>query len=291
MRKVLFGMCAAALFATTAHAELDTKSVKENVAKRVQAMTDMEYSPDKVSVYRQQPVKVEMSGKKLDLYAVRVKLEPAEKGQKEGDLKFLVDASGNVSMADIKSMTTGRSVVSDAMDEINRVDLPDDFGDLLTKGNGDHEVVFVSDPFCPYCRKAFEFLLDRKERFGEFRTVHMPLEMHNGADAVTWAVKEAEASGVDPMAAMKVAYRDVAPIKQDEKPSKVLNAFLETFPALAKKWDSPEDAYYYLRGKYAGEDKDVQKARELGVTGTPGIFIDGVRVKGFDQNKIADLLG
>lgn len=275
--------------------KLDEKHLKANIAKRVVTMLSPKfkemktYSPDNIILDHAIPVKVG----KATYYAVKATLKPTVKEQKEGTLTMLVDHTGSYQFSGLMDIGTGKNPAEMAMAEISKVDLPKNFGSVVEKGSGDREIVLVSDPFCPYCRTAWSFLTEQKEEYKDFTLVHMPLSFHVGADASCWLLAHVEENFPDKISEVaNWAYTEFqAPREQDLEKAreKVIGAFLEKFP-----WLTDNDASefgYFLKGKYSDKiEEEFKTAQEMGISGTPAIFIDGIRIDGFDQKKIESVL-
>ena len=295
MRKVfLLAMVFVVLVNSVAWAKLNEKSLKQSVAERVRVtlkgrVSGVEnFGPDKVKIEKKKKVKVG----KYELYAVKLQLMPFKKGQKLGEMSLLVDSSGKIAFPDVQDISKGQSLVEDAMDEINRIELDKNFGEVFFKGKGKHEVVFISDPFCPYCRRAFNYLAGKKDEMKEWKIVHMPLSFHRGANVATWVMEYAHDKNIKFQDVVKVAYNGLSmPREKDlQKAEKaVLKQFANKFPELGFK--DIDKVYSELKQQYDGKVKqNIKIANSLGVRGTPGIFIDGIKVRGFNKPKIEKIL-
>jgi protein-disulfide isomerase len=298
MKKVCFlilFICIANTTLALAKQNLDQENLKKNITKRVVTMLSPKfkemksYSPDNVLIDQVIPVKV---GKDT-YYAIKAILTPAVKNQKEGKLTMLVDHTGSFQFSGLMDIASGENPSEMAMAEIDKVELPENFGSVVNKGSGTREITLVSDPFCPYCRTAWSFLTEQKDKYKEFSLVHMPLSFHVGADASCWLLAYVEENHPDKIFEVaNWAYSEFqAPREQDLEKAreKVIASFLEKFPWLTTSKAS--EFGYFLKGKYeeviAGE---IEAAQEMEIGGTPAIFIDGIRIDGFDQKKIESVL-
>lgn len=235
----------------------------------------------------------------LDIYAVKGRLVPAE-GQSQPFLLF-ISADGQFHVSDIISLGQGKSILKDARDKLRAADLKG-FGHAILKGApGKPVLVYVSDPFCPYCREAFAYLMDRKDSYSEFRLAHYPLPSHPGADIacalMAWAADKAPKKALD---FVRFAYTDLAvPKVQDKSPenlkkawAQVAGAFLARFPELkALGKDATAIVAALGESRYARSvAEDMAKAGSMDITGTPVVFVDNARVVGFDQERLDELL-
>ena len=215
-------------------------------------------------------------------------------------MTLLTDASGTIQFGMVADLATGQEAALSQATEITRLRLPDALPKQLATGTGSHDVIFVSDPFCPFCRQAASYLLESLDRIASLKIVHLPLPMHPGADAATWIMEyatERQSAGVDPLAVMRYAYAQLRIPAQGTSPDTarkdVVTQFLEQFPALAAglETSSPETFLYILKGKYEAQSADTAaQLQRLQITGTPFILVDGQSVRGFDKSRLEKLL-
>lgn len=300
-------VCAAPGLAVAAPPQLDEMGLRQNVAARIsrvlaengQQAVARKLSPDNVRIDKYQPVRVGV----VDLYAVQLSLHhPNETPQ--GDLPdrmtLLTDASGFIQFGMVADLATGQEAALAQATEITRMNLPDTLAQPLATGTGSHDVVFVSDPFCPFCRQAASYLLESLGRIASLKIVHLPLPMHPGADAAVWAMEYAHAqkdARLDPLAVMRFAYGELKIPAQgtalEDARKEVVAQFLQQFPTLAAGLETPsaETLLYILKGKYEAQSADTAaQLQRLQVTGTPFILVDGQSVRGFDKARLEKLL-
>lgn len=235
----------------------------------------------------------------LDIYAVKGRLVPAE-GQSQPFLLF-ISADGQHHVSDIVSLKEGKSILKDTRDRIRAADLKD-YGHTILKGTpGKPVVIYVSDPFCPYCRQAFAYLLNKKDSFSELRLAHYPLPSHPGADIASalmaWAADKAPKKALD---FVRFGYADLpVPKVKDRSPEslkkawiQVASAYLAHFPELKALGKDATAIVAALGGsEYAKRvAEDMAKAASMDITGTPVIFVDKVRVVGFEEERLGELL-
>ncbi|MDP2849076.1 MAG: hypothetical protein Q8O35_12930 [Humidesulfovibrio sp.] len=233
-----------------------------------------------------------------DIYVVRGLLAP-EAGQAQPFTMF-VSADGRFYVSDIVELAAGKSILKDARDKMRASDLKT-LGHTLMKGTGKPAVVYVSDPFCPYCRTAFSYLMGKTAAFSELKLAHFPLTSHPGADIacalMAWAADKAPKRSLD---FARFAYTDLpVPKLADRSPDslkkawiEVAQAFLVRFPELKALGKDGEAIVMALGGSPWDKavQEDMAKAAGMDISGTPVIFVDGVRVDGFDQGKLGNLL-
>lgn len=233
-----------------------------------------------------------------DIYVVRGALAP--KGGQAQPFTMFVSADGRFYLSDIIDLAAGKSILKAARDKVRAEDLKT-LGHSLLKGTGKAEVVYVSDPFCPYCRTAFAYLMGKSAAFSEFKLAHYPLTSHPGADIacalMAWAADKAPERSLDfarfayaDLAAPKVADRSQASLRKAWV--EVAAAFLARFPELQALGKDGEEIVDALGGSPWDEAvrEDMAKAAALDISGTPVIFVGGARVDGFDQARLGALL-
>lgn len=233
-----------------------------------------------------------------DIYVVRGALAP--KGGQSQPFTMFVSADGRFYVSEIVDLGAGKSILKDARDRMRVEDLKT-LGHSLLKGTGAPVVVYVSDPFCPYCRTAFLYLMGKTAAFSELKLAHFPLTSHPGADIacalMAWAADKAPERSLDfarfayaDLPAPKVADRSQANLRKAWV--EVANAFLVRFPELKTLGKDGEAIVDALGGSPWDQTvrEDMAKAAALDISGTPVIFVGGARVDGFDQTKLGALL-
>lgn len=235
----------------------------------------------------------------MDIYAVKGRLSPAT-GQFQPFLLF-ISADGQFHVSDIISLGEGKSLFKDARDRMRTADLKG-YGQTLMKGTaGKPVVLLVSDPFCPYCRQVFAYLMEKKASFSEFKLAHYPLASHPGADIACALITRAEVK--EPKKALdyaRFAYTELkVPALQEKTPealtqawNEVAAAFLAKFPELKSLGKTGAAIVETLvKSKYPQMvSEDLARGVGMDITGTPVIFVDNVRVVGFDEARLNELL-
>lgn len=131
-------------------------------------------------------------------------------------------------------------------------------------GNGPNTIIEFTDPDCPYCRKVDDFLARRSD---VTRYVFLnPLDqLHPNARAKSVFILNSKNK--------EKAFRDVFAGAYDKGGLTISTADLVKYPAETKQ---------LAEGMRIGQ--------ELGVQGTPMLFVNGNMVNGADINRIAQLL-
>ena len=160
---------------------------------------------------------------------------------------------GEMFTKDGKSLTGERRKELVA-DKLARIDLTQAF----TLGKGPHQVIEFTDPDCPYCRKADEFLSKRTDL-----TRHIfffPLPMHQNAAAHARYI--------------------LCSMDQERAMREVFTGQWDTTPL-----PGTNDQCQNLL------DAQMRIGASLGVRGTPTLWVDGTPVNGADTKTMAELLG
>lgn len=281
---------------------LDKEKLRNGIADRIESAVnqkrpdaDVELGPSDVKLQRVQPTSVSIHDAEIPLYAIKASVSPPaqNKGEKPSTVKMVVDQKGELQLS-VKEVSSGTSLVQNAKDVVRSKEINPEWGHTVFEGEGSKNVLLVSDPFCGYCRKAVNWFLDHRENIGKLKVMHVPYSRRVGGDVASWAFTD----GVEDVEAgqlLRFIYTDLEPLekgapKEDRK--KILKQVMQEFPALKKRWGTPERGYYYLKGKF---DQDVNKEKQiaqnkLGVRATPGVFVDGIPVKGWNPQRYGELL-
>lgn len=232
-----------------------------------------------------------------EIYVVKGQLA-GEDGQAQPFLMF-VSADGQFYVSDIVDMRAGKSILKDARDRMRAAELKE-LGHVVYRGTGKAVVTFVSDPFCPYCRTAYAYLMGKGAAYSDFRLAHYPLPSHPGADMactlMSWAADKAPGRVAE---FVRFAYTDL-PLPKTELTqeglkkarNQVAEAFLERFAELKVLGKNGEAIVAALAGSpYVESVKaDIAKATGLDINGTPVVFVGTARVEGFDEARLGALL-
>jgi protein-disulfide isomerase len=266
--------------------ELDEKTLKSNVATRIRATRGAQdarfrqFSPELVIIDR----KVSFNIQGMTFFAVKVKLLSPPPGAGEETITLVLDKSGTLQIVDIQELTSGNSLVQDAMNQLVRIeDIPPDFGKEIFKGKGTHSIIAVSDPFCPYCRKGWNYIKTRQDKLETFRLSHFPL--NRPAEAACMVMADAHHRQFKFFEIVDFAYTHLNPASN---PQDILAQFMDAFPELKEKWgQDAEVALKYLEEKYlAMVQKEKKDAQALGINSTPVFFVNGQLIRGFNAGKM-----
>ncbi len=162
------------------------------------------------------------------------------------DIIYFLPEYGYVIAGDIINRE-GRSITQQRKAEIvaaRAKDLP--LEKAVKIGNGKNIIVEFTDPDCPYCRKASEYLEQKKDQATRY-IFFLPLPMHPDAENKVKAIFCAQDKAK--------AYEDAMKGKMDDQKY--------------EKCDKPEAVQLLNTHK--------QLAQKLGITGTPHFIINGTK--------------
>ena len=280
--------------------DLDKDALRSGIARRVDSVVARQAGgQDREPITRQnvtlkkiEPVTMDLNGKTIELYAVKAGLAFTD-GSQADDLVLVVDSSGTLQF-NVQAVDSGKSPFQAVKDEIQRKKIDSALGETIYSGEGTSEVVMASSPFCPYCRKAFNYFFSQKDKINQWRMIEMTYEGQPGNNAAVWSVMDGK-EVVDALDLMRFAYTGLQPVQTEtpeEQSEGVIKQFMQAFPKLAEKWGSAEQARYYLKGKYQKETLALSQeaSKTLRIQATPQVFVDGIPVTGWAPARYSELL-
>lgn len=292
-KRLLFILFIFLYFPSGLMAALQEDNLMDNVFTRFQAIiTERGGDPESIvredmAVVKSIPFEVELSGQDVSLYAVKIVLSQPESGQKQ-HVTLIVDETGNVQLdGALARLNTGRSMHQEVMDELERLENDPGVGDVLFQGSGDADVLYLSDPFCPYCRNAYSYLLEQKDRINELKIAHFPVNQDSGAVALSFLMMEFKEEDIYQQV-VDFAYELDRKQLTDNADLAVIRIFNQKFEIYTR---TPEDVFEALQEKH-GESlsREMEKIQAIGLSGTPVIIIDGIRIDGFNRDRVDSLL-
>lgn len=294
MKKILLSVLTGLiLFPSVLIAGLQEDNLLDNVHKRFQAIVaERGGDPDSISrqgmtIEKKIPFEVKVSGKELTMFAVKISLTDAATGQIQ-NVTLIVDDTGSVQLdGSFTDLSTGLSLHQQALDELDRIDADPGVGDLLLKGSGDAQVLFLSDPFCPYCRHAYTYLLEQEDKIDQLKIAHFPINPNSGAMALTFLMMEFKGQDNYPDV-VDFAYMIDMEELSGNRDYQVIRMFNEEFEVFE---DEPEKVFADLEDRHMDPlSEEMEKMQALGLTGTPVLIVNGVMVNGFNKARIDKLL-
>ncbi len=153
---------------------------------------------------------------------------------------------------------TGKNLTKERYREINRVDvskLPLEDALRITFGRGGKKLIMISDPDCPFCRRAHAYL---KGKDVDLYVFLFPLDIH------------------------PEAYQKSVKILCSENKAEAYDIALSGKELKAERCKEGEDML----------KKHILVSQIIGISGTP-LFIreDGVKIEGFNMSELENYLG
>jgi protein-disulfide isomerase len=268
---------------------LDEKALKAGIAQRLRTARGVkderfrQITSDHVTVEKKIPVQIAT----LTVFAVKLKITPPVPELFPEFITLVVDGSGTIQLGGIQELATGTDLAKEAVEQLQSVefhDLPADFGKPIYAGTGPHTVILVSDPFCPHCRRGWEFIKTNLDRIHTLRLAHFPLSP--AAETAGMVMADAYHRETQVFDIIDFTYSRLEP-SQDLL--KILAQYMEEFPDLAAQWGkkTPEEALTYLKARFLPEIKAEQHTiRSLGIHSTPIFFVNQTFIKGFNEQKM-----
>jgi len=275
---------------------LNVADLKDSLHKRVaNIFSQSKEQAPKIEIKRTAPARVRIGDNSFYLFAVNFALIHADKNRPAREMTLLVDPTGKLEFSELSYIASGKNPAQEALDIASRKQIAPDLGDLLLRGQGNNDVLLVSDPFCPYCRLSYTYLKKKKDKINELRILELPYSSHPGARmSVMGIFKTADAPEVSLLQAVDFAYEDLnSPGKKNRNNADqfVLEQFSAAFPEQFSALPEGQVGYDHLEGLYGEKiDKQIQAAEKLGVSATPTIFINKIPVRGFSREDIDRLL-
>jgi len=269
-------------------AVLDEAALKQGIALRLRTARGTkderfrQMTADHVSIEKKIPIHTGS----LSVFAVRLKISPPIPDLSPEFITLVVDDTGTVQFGGIQELATGDNLAKAAVDQLQAVDindLPADFGKVIYTGSGPHNVIVVSDPFCPHCRRGWEFIQLNLDRIHTLRLAHFPLSP--SAETAGLAMADAYHRQFMEFDVIDFTYTELNP---SQAPVDILSQYMDAFPDLAEQWGAtPEAALTHLKEKYLLEIKTQQQTvRALGIHSTPVFFVNNTFIKGFNSQKM-----
>lgn len=274
---------------------LNEENLKAGIAERVRNTRGAQdeayktFSSDQVEVFRKKAIQIGS----MTVFAVQIKVHPPKAGDPPDLISVVVSADGIYQFSEIQTLADGRSMVREALAEVKRIDsLPADLGKEIFSGDGLNEVVVISDPFCPHCRRGWEYVLENQHRFKSLRLAHFPL--NPGSEAAVWAATEVwqqpdKYDTLAPSEALNFIYGNLAP---SQNPSEIVSQFIQAWPELQTLWgeDAASASQYLRQARQAEVQQERNRIQALGISSTPIFFVNGEMVEGFNAGRLNSLL-
>ena len=294
---------------------LDEDSLKANALKRL-VTTIKQQNPSAVGMEKITTGNIVIEQKEhirfsnTDLWMVKLTFD-ALPMMKQDDARTVsmvmtVDSTGTYQFTDVSRVDTSENLFANARREIDKINMPDNLGDLLYKGTGKAKAIFVSDPYCPFCRNEYDYLKQNLDKFSEIRILHMPMPNLHPSSPFTSAVLAYAKEKVSQEMYVKITDFAYSKLNEEVKPKTVNNTpvpatieqeqailkkFTDEFPDLVKG-QQQDTLFYYIKGKYVAvvNESVTNFSRLIQVRGTPNTIIDGYVVRGFNKTELEAIL-
>ncbi|RLA97435.1 MAG: hypothetical protein DRG83_15870 [Deltaproteobacteria bacterium] len=288
MKKIL-SVLILTLLIGVAYAQLNETQLKEQIAERVSRVTGLsDFTADHVIVEEKQPIHLG----NMELWAVKVKLIAPDPKQKPGQLLFVTDPQGKYQFSKVALLSTGKNVLEETLSEMRTISLDSlsKYEGTIYRGKGSHNVVMISDPFCPYCRKTYEYLRKHRDNIKSLSLLHFPLSYHANSKLLCSLLVYCDKHNVLNAA----RYLDLADYlyrikyrRDDRDGTKTMEDILGKFPELKKHFsamkvsDTTKINRMILKEAHPTITYITDKLKEQAIASTPVLSIDGHRIDGF----------
>ncbi len=274
----------------TPSTQLDEAAFRKHAAERIRIMKGnkdprfLQATEKHISIEKTAPIVLPTG----TLYGVKFRVTTPTDEKESEVVTLIVDATGTFIYPDVQELATGKSLAREALSELRTIEHIDPtYGMEIYRGSGTHDVILISDPFCPHCRKGWGWLMENKGKLRSLRIAHFPLSP--ASEAACMVLADLKQLGVKPMEAEDFAYTFLNPTNE---PKEVIHQFLEGFAEFKKaNGEDTEAVLKKLEGKYQeAVRKERADAQAIGVMSTPTFFVDGKMVDGFNPAKMGEVL-
>lgn len=270
-------------------ATLDEAALKAGIVERLRTARGgrderfRQMRPDHVIIEKKVPVHVSAT---LTVFAVKLRIMPPVPDASPEFITLVVDNTGTFQFGGIQDLATGTDLAKEAVEQVQAIDLsdlPPDLGKLIYTGTGPHTVIVVSDPFCPHCRKGWEFIKLNLDRIDTLRIVHFPL--NQAAETAGLVMADIFHRQFLVFDMVDFTYTELNP---SSDPLDIVKQYMEAFPDTAQTWGpTPETALAYLTKQFLSQIKaDQHTLRTLGIHSTPVFFVNQTFIKGFNARRM-----
>lgn len=267
---------------------LDEAALKAAISHRLRTARETKderfkaFTADHVTIEGTFPVQTQ----EMTFFAVKLRIMPPLPGARPEFITLAVDRTGTLQIGSVLDLATGRDLMKDAVDSLQTVDvqdLPPDLGKEIYSGSGPHNLIAISDPFCPYCRRGWDHIKLNLDRIHTLRLAHFPLNPASEAACLVMA----DAFDRD-ILVFEVTDFSYTVLDKTLEPREIIAQYMEFFPELAKAWGhDPAAALAHLQQKHLGRVRNEQNTvRTLGITSTPVFFVNQTYIRGFNEKKM-----
>ncbi|MBU1247399.1 MAG: hypothetical protein KKB70_01770 [Proteobacteria bacterium] len=165
---------------------------------------------------------------------------------------------------------------------------------VLARGEGDKDVLLISDPFCPFSRRAYDILTNEMDVTRTLSIAFLPLHVHPGAEGAAWVMQYALDNNLDAAAVVQFGHRHLSlPETPDviQANLEVVKQFLSFFPGL---WKSGDLASFYnaLSTMYASQiQQQIADLKQTNIISTPSVYVGTEGMNGLNSQMLNKALG
>jgi glutaredoxin len=219
-------------------------------------------------------------------------------------LKVVTDPTGMLLFNTVFDLRKSREAILSKSPTVNQIFFPDSISPAtFLTGTGSKDVIFISDPFCGYCRKGYEFLTENLDSIRDIKIVHNPLSPETGSAVATWVMDYARENNIKTSEILEFSYSKLTPVNaekhENQHPSpteisiNILEQYKKVFPELFEQTDNEVLPFYeMLIKKHATRMiKSQTIMKEAGFTSTPFFVINGKVIRGLDKESLEKALG
>jgi protein-disulfide isomerase len=267
---------------------LDEAALRSGIAQRLRTAREAKddrfkaFTADHVTIHGTLPVHTP----EMTFFAVKLRILPPLPNARPEYITLAVDRTGTLQIGSVLDLSTGNDLMKDAMDSLQSVDvqdLPPELGKQIHSGSGPHQIIAISDPFCPHCRRGWDHIKLNLDRIHTLRLAHFPLSPASEAACLVMADAFDRNLMVFEVTDFSYTLLDKAP-----EPREIIAQYMELFPELATAWGlDPAAALVHLQQKHLGHIKNEQNmVQALGISSTPVFFVNQTYIRGFNEQKM-----
>lgn len=280
---------------------LNEAALRNNIAHQFSQHEEMtQVTPNDFQIEARQAVQIGTN----TYYAVKIGLTEARNNVSLAfPLTFVTDPTGSLLLNSVIDLKKGQEAILSQAPEVTRLQFPASISpSTFITGNGHADVIFVADPFCPYCRKGYSFLSTHLDAIKTLRMAHNPLTPSNGSAVAAWVMEYALDNNIQPANVMEFSFNELKPVHShdengnrlspEENSINILIQFQNRFPQLfAPAEGSLSAAYEMLIKKYAKKQIETHiTLKKAGFISSPIFIINGHTIKGMSEGSLTNAL-
>lgn len=219
-------------------------------------------------------------------------------------LRIVTDPTGTLLFETVIDIREGKEAILSKAPTVSRIIFPDSVTPAIhLTGEGDTDIIFISDPFCGYCRKGYAFIRAHLSEIRNVKIAHNPLSPQTGSAVATWVMEYALGNNIQPADIVKFSYTDLHPISaiQDngirltptDVSLRILAQYKEHAPELFMATHGELMPFYELLiNQYAAKMIAAQsELKRAGFTSSPFFIVNETLIQGMDSNALENALG